>query len=92
MRCNIFICKYLLFVNGLDTFVEVIGRLIGRLIGRFIRVQRLREPFSETDYPQRELHTDLHHDTFFNFNPFSCVYFEAASPVAAMKKLGAFGL
>lgn len=84
MRCNIFICKYLLFVNGLDTFVEVIGR--------FIRVQRLREPFSETDYPQRELHTDLHHDTFFNFNPFSCVYFEAASPVAAMKKLGAFGL
>lgn len=84
MRCNIFICKYLLFVNGLDTFVEVIGR--------FIRVQRLREPFSETDYPQRELHTGLHHDTFFNFNPFSCVYFEAASPVAAMKKLGAFGL
>lgn len=84
MKCNIFICKYLLFVNGLDTFVEVIGR--------FIRVQRLREPFSETDYPQRELHTGLHHDTFFNFNPFSCVYFEAASPVAAMKKLGAFGL
>lgn len=84
MRCNIFICKYLLFVNGLDTFVEVIGR--------FIRVQRLREPFSETDYPQRELHTGLHHDTFFNFNPFSCVYFEAASPAAAMKKLGAFGL
>lgn len=84
MRCNIFICKYLLFVNGLDTFVEIIGR--------FIRVQRLREPFSETDYPQRELHTGLHHDTFFNFNPFSCVYFEAASPVAAMKKLGAFGL
>ena len=84
MRCNIFICKYLLFVNGLDTFVEVIGR--------FIRVQRPREPFSETDYPQRELHTGLHHDTFFNFNPFSCVYFEAASPVAAMKKLGAFGL
>lgn len=84
MRCNIFICKYLLFVNGLDTFVEIIGR--------FIRVQRLREPFSETDYPQRELHTGLHYDTFFNFNPFSCVYFEAASPVAAMKKLGAFGL
>lgn len=84
MRCNIFICKYLLFVNGLDTFVEIIGR--------FIRVQRLREPFSETDCPQRELHTGLHHDTFFNFNPFSCVYFEAASPVAAMKKLGAFGL
>lgn len=84
MRCNIFICKYLLFVNGLHTFVEIIGR--------FIRVQRLREPFSETDCPQRELHTGLHHDTFFNFNPFSCVYFEAASPVAAMKKLGAFGL
>ena len=84
MRCNIFICKYLLFVNGLDTFVEIIGR--------FIRVQRLREPFSETDYPQRELHTGLHHDTFFNFNPFSCAYFEAASPAAAMKKLGAFGL
>lgn len=84
MRCNIFICKYLLFVNGLDTFVEIIGR--------FIRVQRLREPFSETDYPQRELHTGLQGDTFFNFNPFSCVYFEAASPVAAMKKLGAFGL
>lgn len=88
MRCNIFICKYLLFVNGLDTFVEIIGRLIGR----FIRVQRLREPFSETDCPQRELHTGLHHDTFFNFNPFSYVYFEAASLVAAMKKLGTFGL
>lgn len=29
---------------------------------------------------------------FFNFNSFSCVYFEAASLVAAMKKLGAFGL
>ena len=49
----------------MDFLGDIIGRLIGRLIGRFIRVQRLREPFSETDCPQRERHTGLHHDTFF---------------------------